>query len=111
MPDSIGTRTPQNIRRIRPDQGRETRTHQQDKGMSKRLVATLTFTASDGRITGANGDFSAFRVGDPLLVQGTNLNNGHKTVTGLDASDAAYVTVDPPPKDENAVASTLVRTA
>jgi hypothetical protein len=109
MPDSLGTRSSQNLFRSRIEQGSEGRTHQQDVGMSKRKVTTATFTASNGRITGSNGDFAAFAVNDPILVQGTNLNNGYKTVTGLDGINQAYLTLDPPPKDEGPVANTLVR--
>jgi hypothetical protein len=111
MPDSQGTRSSQNLFKSRIEQGTETRSHQQDVGMSKRKVTSATFTASNGRITGSNGDFSAFAVNDPILVEGTNLNNGFKTVTGLDATNQAYLTVDPAPKDEGPVANTLVRTA
>lgn len=79
--------------------------------MSKRRVTTATFSAGSGRITGSNGDFSAFALNDPILVENTNLNNGFKTVTGLDGVNSAYLVVDPPPKDESSVAGTLVRTA
>lgn len=111
MPDSLGTRTSQNFRKERIDQGAETRGHQQDVGMSKRKVTTATFTASNGRITGSNNDFTAFAVGDPILIEGTNLNNGYKTVTAIDGSNAAFLVLDPPPKDEAGVANTIVRSA
>jgi hypothetical protein len=111
MPDSLGTRTSQNAFRSRPDQGTETRGHQQDVGMTKRKVTTATFTASNGRITGSASDFAAFALNDPILIEGTLLNNGFKTVTGLDGGSQAYLTLDPPPKDEGPVANTLVRTA
>lgn len=111
MPDSLGTRTSQNVFRVRPDQGSETRGHQQDVGMSKRKIVTATFTASNGRITGSASDFAAFVLNDPILIEGTNLNNGYKTVTGLDGGSQAFLVVDPPPKDEGPIANTLVRSA
>lgn len=111
MPDSLGSRTTANLFRSRIEQGSETRGHQQDVGMSKRRVTTATFTASNGRITGSNGDFTAFALNDPILVEGVNLNNGYKTVTGLDGVNGAYLVLDPPPKDEGPIANTVVRTA
>jgi hypothetical protein len=111
MPDSLGSRTSQNLFRSRIEQGSETRSHQQDVGMSKRKVTSATFTASNGRITGSNGDFAAFAVNDPVLIEGTNLNNGYHTVTGLDGGNQAFLVLDPPPKDEGPVANTVVRTA
>lgn len=111
MPDSVGTRNAQNLFRMRPDQGTETRSHQQDVGMTKRRVTTATFAAGTGRITGSNGDFTAFALNDPILIENTNLNNGFKTVTGLDGVNGAYLVLDPPPKDEGPLANTLVRTS
>lgn len=111
MPDSLGTRTSANLFRSRIEQGSETRGHQQDVGMSKRKVTTATFTASSGRITGSNGDFTASGLNDPVLIENTNLNNGYHTVTGLDGVNAAYLVLDPPPKDEGPIANTVVRTA
>lgn len=107
MGQSIGTRSQQGLTRERPDQGHETRTHTRDKGMSKNVTTSLTFTASTARIAGSNGDFAAFGLNDPLLVGGVNLNNGEFTVTGLDATNQAYLTVDPPPKDEGPIAGTV----
>lgn len=111
MPDSVGTRTQQLTRQLHCDQGFETRSHTRDVNMSKRVVTTATFAASTGRITGSNGDFTAFAVNDQIYVDNTNLNNGFHTVTGLDATNHAYLVVDPPPKDESAVAGTEVRAA
>lgn len=110
MPDSIGTRKVSNTRSNRNDQGSDTRSHTRDVGMAKRVTASLTFT-TDGKITGANGTFSGpWAVNDPLLVDGVNLNNGYFQLTGLDAVNAAYIVVDPPPKAEGAITCT-VRTA
>lgn len=110
MPVSIGTRTAATLRKERIDAGSDTRSHRCDLGMTKNVTASLTFT-TDGKITGANGTFTAtFAVGDPVLVQKTNLNNGYFTVTALDGVNAAYITVDPPPKAEGPL-STTIRTA
>lgn len=102
---SIGTRTRQGFCQERPDQGSETRTHTRDGGMSKNVTTSATF--GSGKITGADGDFAAFRIGDPILVQGVQLNNGFFEVTGLDASDQAYLAVDPPPKAEGPISATV----
>ena len=76
--------------------------------------ATFNMSYADdtvARIYGSTNTFaSTFAVGDPILVENTNLNNGYKTVTGLDGSNAAYLTVDPPPKVEGPVTA-LIRTA
>lgn len=111
MPDSVGTRTAVNLFRMRPDQGTETRSHTRDVGMSKIRTTTATFTSGTARITGSNGDFSAFAINDPILIENTNLNNGFKTITGLDGVNGAYLVLDPPPKDEGPIANTFVRTA
>lgn len=106
---ALGSRSMQLMRKERITQGSETRTHSLDIGMSKRVVASVTFAGST--VTGANGTFTnTFAVGDPLLVEGVNLNNGFFTVIGLDAVNAAFLTLDPPPKAEGPITATL-RTA
>lgn len=106
MPVNIGTRTVAEQRKERFTQGGDTRTRNGDVGMSKRVIASLTF--GSGNITGANGTFAnTFAVGDPLLVQGTNLNNGYFTVTALDGTNNAFLTVDPPPAAEGPITATL----
>lgn len=107
MPSSIATRQRQNFQKERTDNAHESRTHTRDVGMSKNVASNATFTAANGRITGANGDFAAFAVGDPLLIQGTNKNDGYKTVTGLDGVNQAYLVLDPPPADEGPIATTV----
>ena len=110
MPDSVGTRSKQNFQLEHPEGGSDTRTRNPDLGMSKRVISTATFTASDGRITGSNGDFTAFAVGDTILVQGVNLNNGIFNVLALDVTNQAYLKLDPAPKNEGPISAT-VRTA
>lgn len=111
MPDAQGTRTRNNFQRERIDQGGETRSQTRDVGMSKRVVTTATFSASGKTVTGSNGDFTAFIVNDPLHIDDTNLNNGFFVVTGIDATNHAFLTLDPPPKDESSVAGTEIRTS
>lgn len=104
-----GTRTRQNVLNTHPPSGALDRGMQQDKGMTKRVATTLTMTASSKRIAGSNGDFTNFAVNDVIVVEGTNLNNGTYTVTGLDAANQAYLTVDQGVHDESSVAG-IVRT-
>jgi hypothetical protein len=110
MIDELGTRTRQLFRKERIDQGSDTRTRNSDKGMTKRVVTSATFTASDGKVTGSNGDFTSFVAGDPVLIQATNLNNGYHTITAIDAANHAFLVLDPAPKNEGPVANTLIRT-
>lgn len=108
MPDSLGTRRSDQFYKGRADQGADTRSRNGDKGMTKRVSASITFTASNGRATGANGTFtSTFSVGDPVMIQNTNLNNSFHTVTGLDGVNAAYLVLDPAPKDEGPLTALL----
>lgn len=110
MPESIGTRTKSFPSNGRQDQGSDTRSHTRDVDMSKRYAGNLTFTSADGRVTAANGAFSNFALNDPVLADGTNLNNGYFQVSGVDAVNGAYLVLTPPPKDEGPVAG-VVRTA
>lgn len=104
MPSSVGTRSVSQTRKEHVDAGQETRSHTRDKGMSKNVTNTMTFSTG-GTITGSNGDFSAFVVGDTVLVNGTNLNNGYHNVTGIDGTNHAFLTVDPAPKNETVSAT------
>ena len=74
-----------------------------DVGLAERVVASLTFTASNGRVTGSNGTFAAFAHGDPITIRGTNLNNGEYQVAGIDATNHAYLVLDWPCKDEGPI--------
>lgn len=111
MPRNLGTRTQANQTNNRLERESETRTHTRDKGMSKRVVASITFTGGNGRASAANGTFvNTFALGDPVLIGGTNLNNGFFEIVGLDAGNNAFLTLDPPPKDEGPV-TCEIRTA
>jgi hypothetical protein len=107
MPEQFGTRTRQGFAKERIEQGSITLGYTRDNGMRKNVSASLTF-ATAGTITGANGTFTGtFAVGDDIMVESVNLNNGFFRVTGLDATNAAYLTVDPPPKAEGPIAATV----
>lgn len=110
MADALGTRTRQNFETGRNAQGSETRSNTRDPGKTKRVVTSATFTASNGRVTGSNGDFTNFKVEDAVLIEGTLLNNGFFSIIGLDGVNAAYLTLDPAPKDEGPIANTTVQT-
>jgi hypothetical protein len=104
-----GTRTRNNLLTIAPPQGSITRTLSNDLGLSKQSGAA-PFTFGSGRVTGANGSFPGFVVGDVIQVEGTNLNNGFFTVTGIDTVNRAFLTLSPPPKTEAGTAA-YVRSA
>lgn len=80
-----------------------------DKGLAKRVVTAATFTAGNARVTGSNGDFTAFAAGDPIVIHGTNLNDGERQVTGIDGAAHAFLVLDGPPKNEGPVANVEVR--
>lgn len=106
MVDSLGTRTRQNAQRMKVEQGTYTRYRMADKGMKKRVAAALTFTASDGKVTGAASTFANnFAALDPVMITGTNLNNSFHKVVSTDAS--TFLVLDPPPKDEGPVTCTI----
>lgn len=107
--NALGTRSRQNFRQEHPSSRLGSRSYTRDVGMTKRVVTTATFTASNSRITGSNGDFANFAVGDTIAIKGTLLNNGDRVVTGLDGTNQAYLVLDFPPKDEGPVSSTEVR--
>jgi hypothetical protein len=77
--------------------------------MLKYIVDSLTFTSATARIAAAGNGLAVFALGDPIFCWGTNLNNGHFQVTAVDPG-GAFLTVDPPPKDEGPVALAGVRT-
>jgi|GEM_PF-5757188 hypothetical protein len=109
MPRNLGTRRKQGLKYERLEQGNETRSHTRDLGLNELVSASITFTASPGRATGANGTFptNKWNVNDPVLIVGANLNNGYFTITGLDATNQSYLALDPPPKNEGPVTVTI----
>ena len=81
-----------------------------DAGMSKRVVTTATFTSADGRVTGSNGDFAAFVVGDPVVIFGAVLNSGFHNVVAIDAANHAFLQLDQGVKNEGPLVGVEVRT-
>ena len=107
--ESIGTRTRQTRSATRADQGSQTRSYTRDLGMSKRVASTMTYTGANARISAFNGAFSTWQPYDAVLSQGTSLNNGYFRVLSIDPTNAAWLVVDPPPKDEGPLIA-VVRT-
>lgn len=103
-----GTRLAATLRKEHPSGRSETRAFTRDLGLKDNVTASSTFTASNGRITCANGTFTGkFFVGETIVIQSVNLNNGRFVVTGLDGVNAAYLTLDPAPKDEGPLSATI----
>lgn len=109
MATELGTRTRQTERQGHAPGTSQTKSFSRDVGMSKNVAASIAFVPGTAQITAANGTFAAFAVGDPVLIQGTNLNNGYFAVTGIDAANSAYLTLDPAPKAEGPTPA-IVRT-
>ena len=90
--------------------GASTRTvsqgYSRDVGLAPNVVGPVVFTANPPAATLA-GAFGSFPVGEQVLVENTNLNNGLFYVTAVTAN---ALTLSPPPKPENPAAAT-VRTA
>lgn len=104
---SIGTRTKQTTRQEHIGTLSETRTHSADPGMSKRAVASVTFSAAAGQLQAANGTFANFAVGDDILVEGANLNNGRMHVNAIDTVNQSFLTVDNGVKNEGPLTVTV----
>jgi hypothetical protein len=108
MPENRGTRVRQNFARERIQQGSINGGYSRDVGLVKNVSASITFSASSSELQAADGTFaSTFAAGDDLMVEGASLNNGFFRVTGLDATNSAYLVVDPPPKDEGPITVTV----
>lgn len=112
MVDNIGTRIRATLGNNRTENGTINGSETLDKGLLPLVTASLTFTKSTARISGANGTFansgvSRFRKGDVILIAGANLNRGQFAVTGVDGTNFSYLAVDPPPKDEGPITVTI----
>jgi hypothetical protein len=109
---AAGTRTRATaLRTVEPDQGRMTRGFSRDLGMSKNVTASITFVNSTTKqAQAANGTFTAFVVGDEVLVEGTNLNNGFQTVVAIDTTNQSFLTFSPGCSNEGPISATI-RTA
>jgi hypothetical protein len=102
-----GTRTQQSFRKERVQQGSREGSLTRDVGMTKNVTASITFTTATKKLTAANGTFANFVAGDPIFVAGTNLNDGEFTITAIDGVNQAFLTVDPPPKNEGPLTATV----
>lgn len=103
----MGTRTLQGFRKEHPASRTTESGLTRDVKMTKLVTTSATFTASDGKITGSAADFAAFAVNDPILIQGSNLNDGERTVTGVDGASQAFLVLDFVPKNEGPVTVTV----
>ena len=82
-------------------------TEQDPHGLNQ-LTASLTFTSGTAQISGANGTFASFgAIGDRIQAEGTVVADGGFLVTGIDATNHAFLTVAPPPKSVGPVTATL----
>lgn len=106
--NSIGTRSRNLSLSNAPYSGTIGEGYTRDVTMSKLVSgASLTFTASTGRVSGSNGTFTAFAVNDLVFFSGTNLNQGEHIVTAVDGVNAAYCVLSPAPKDEGPLTATM----
>lgn len=108
---TVGTRTRQNVLHNTPPGRTMTRGFTRDLGATKLVTASITFVNSTTKqAQAANGTFTAFAVGDVVLIEGTNLNNGYQDVTAIDGTNHAYLTLSPGPNNEGPI-TCLIRTA
>lgn len=101
----LGTRTLDGFRKEHPAAALFDRSLTRDVGMSKLVTASMTFHPSSGKVTAANGTFAPFVAGDPIVIEGTNLNNGERVITAVDAANQSYLVLDAPPQSETATAT------
>lgn len=105
----VGTRNRNNtLNAVNPTGGSNTRTLSTDPGL-KSFALNITATFGSGTISASSGQLAGFSVGQQVIVQGTNLNNGYFTVTSTDGS--TYLGLEPPPKAEGPLAGVDVRTS
>jgi hypothetical protein len=103
---SVGTRKRADVQWSNPPQGKMTKFLTRDLGMSKLVSASLTFVNSTTKqVQGAASTFTNFAVGDTILVEGTNLNNGYHNVIATDTS--TYLTLAASPQNEGPISCTI----
>ena len=98
---ALGTRAKRSFQHGHPPSQTHDRGFSRDLGMTKRVVAAITFAASTGRSTGDAGTFAGFAVGDRIGSVDTASNNGEFQVVTTDAD--TYIQLDLPVKDEGPV--------
>ena len=107
MPEEQGTRETRSFFLSHPSSREDNSGKDTDKGMSKRVIASATFSGST--ITDAASNFSVFKVYDWIVIVGTQggLNNGNRTVLAVTATT---LTCDFPFKTEGPTAGVEIRT-
>lgn len=110
FPYPIGTRNSptQSRNTALPPSGSVAQSLSADVGMSKRVVASITFVnSSTKQLQAANGTFAAFSVGDEIMIEGTNLNNGLQQVAAIDGTNHSFLTVALGLKNEGPISATV----
>lgn len=105
MAIELGTRIKTTASQTHSPTGDLTRGVSRDPGLAKLVTAGMMF--GGGAVSAPNGTFAAFTAGDPVRVLGTALNNGEFLITGIDATNHAFLSLDPPPKAEGTVTATV----
>lgn len=93
-----GTReTKSFFRSMRPSTRMDNNRHSRDVGISKRIIASATFSGST--ISDAASNFTVFKAGDRIIIVGSSggLNNGDRTILSVSSQS---ITVDFPVKTE-----------
>jgi hypothetical protein len=110
---ALGTRTRNGTQWGNPAQGRPNSVTTADPGLSKYVSESLTFSSANGSVTGGvlfvggPGPFGAFIVGDPIVIVGTNLNDGFKTVVGIDNANFTYLILSGGAQNEGPIQTTI----
>lgn len=99
-----GTRSNNQMWNSRPEVQLPNNKQTRDLGMSKRVLPSATFSGST--ISDPATNFSVFAVNDEIVLMGSALNNGTRTVLTVGSS---FITVDWPVKTEGPI-SVEIRT-
>lgn len=101
-----GTRQRQGKYHERPETRFPNGKYRTDLGLSKRVICSATFTASDSKLTDAAADFTDFAVNDEVIIWNSASNNGVRRVLAVETT---ALTFDFPVKDEGPTAGVEVR--
>ncbi len=91
----LGTRSKQSFQHNHPPEDIPQNSNTLDLGLSKKVTASVTFSASTARATAAAGTFANFAIGDQLVIASQGADGGFFEVIATDNS--TYLTLDPPP--------------
>lgn len=100
-----GTRTNFQMWFSRPETRFPNTKETRDVGMSKRVIASATFSGTS--IVDVAANFSVFQVDDEIIVWGSASNNGTRTVLSVGSS---FLLVDWPVVTEGPTAGVEIRT-